>query len=309
MKQLSRRHSSIIQSDDDTLRFSFLSDNSRFSTTTLNINPDRSSAATIEFTFDQDIQSSRVYRRNLEGAKPNRLAPSQGKRTSLVSVKEEVATVKASADEATKRILKGQSPTTLSRTQRSSIFDEEPGNLEYPSANKSNNQSIQAEKLQLAPSEPLFPTSSTTASDPPISSIIDMQEYASDQSQTSSAQVLESIYTNSEDLRSKAFTLALIEPKNPQAMLDNEIATGIGGKSTPKLTLDSFTGPVQVEPKSRGEDILPAPILRKGIHSSWISKHHRIVVLGCSTSDKSDLCSTVRSFLCHAVVVLTKIAN
>lgn len=56
-----------MQSDDDTLRFSFLSDNSRFSTTTLNINPDRDSAATIEFAFDQDIQSSKAYRRNLPG--------------------------------------------------------------------------------------------------------------------------------------------------------------------------------------------------------------------------------------------------
>ncbi|TLD37121.1 ras protein [Venturia nashicola] len=64
--KVSRRHSSIIQSDDDTLRFSFLSNNSRFSTTTLNINPDRSSAATIEFAFDQDIQSSRAYRRNFQ---------------------------------------------------------------------------------------------------------------------------------------------------------------------------------------------------------------------------------------------------
>lgn len=54
-----------MQSDDDTLRFSFLSDNSRFSTTTLNINPDRNSAATIEFDFDQDIQSSKAYCRLL----------------------------------------------------------------------------------------------------------------------------------------------------------------------------------------------------------------------------------------------------
>jgi hypothetical protein len=59
----SRRHSSIIQSDDETLRFSFISNNSRFSTTTLNINPERASISTVQFSFDSEIETSKAYLR------------------------------------------------------------------------------------------------------------------------------------------------------------------------------------------------------------------------------------------------------